>query len=190
MLPCPLMSVSSELPAHTTHGFCCVGCHTCHPVVRRPNGGTPASRAQPHKPHPQNFYQLCSLSSCTNNDTSASQVLSSISKHLLDTVSMKSGGWRAPHPEAQHSSVQAALGDQSWCSQAVSQHTADSVGCSGSWIAVSHSAALLTQALALGHSPYSLDHGKPSLSHNQGLAEYLSSIVPWCVPPSQGPDRG
>lgn len=133
------------------------------------------TRCVPHAPYPQSCYQFCSLSSCTNNDTSAAQVSSSILKRLLDTVSMNSGGWGAPHPAVQRSS---ALGDQSWCSWAVSQHTVDPIGCSGSWTGMSHSAALLIQALASGHSLYGPGHCKPCLSHNQGLAGYLSSIVP------------
>lgn len=144
-------------------------------VVHRSRISEAHARCVPHRPHPQSCYQFCSLSSCTNNDTSATQVSSSISKRLLDTVGVNNGGWGAPHPAAHHSS---ALGDQSRCPRAISQHTVDPVVCSGSWTAMSHSAALLTQALASRHSLYGPEHGKLCLSHNQGLAGYLSSIVP------------
>lgn len=94
-------------------------------VVHRSRIPEAHARCVPHTPHPRSCYQFCSLSSCTNNDTSAAQVSSSISKRLLDTVSMNSGGWGAPHPAAQRSS---ALGDPSWCCWAISQHTVDPVG--------------------------------------------------------------
>lgn len=59
-------------------------------------------------------------------------------------------GMGSSHPAAQRPSVQEALGDQSWCSRAVSKHTVDSVGYLCSWAAMSHSAALLTPGSGFG----------------------------------------
>lgn len=76
-------------------------------------------RCVPHTPHPRSCYQCCSLSSCTNKDTSAAQVSSSTSKCSPSTVSVKSewglGSSRSPLPARQSSAVHLSRrGDQRW----------------------------------------------------------------------------
>lgn len=140
----------------------------------------------PHTAHPQSCcYQFCSLSSCTNNDTSSAQV-SSCLKMLSGHLSARSMGAGQPQEPPLPSSPVLTCPGSTGCSEQVFPGTLGLCRVPGQLHRHIPQDSPPHPAPASGHSPYCPDHGRACLSHNQGLAGCLSSTVPWCV--SQGPE--